>query len=215
MYLFDFITKFPVAVFRKFTQKSKECKMFGTYIYTSLAGAGKTYSIVKDTIAAKRKFGDDIFIVSNIDIKIDGESIVDRPLKKISDITERVDKQKLIVIDELPFLFSSRKFKDFPYSMLCLLTTCRKNKGVAIFCSTQRLYLVDKTFRTLCDKIIVCRTYFGNLTCNYYYDPLKIDNDTGELTGQPDRKECFLQSDEVRNAYDSFDSVSSVEFDEN
>lgn len=215
MYLFDFITKFPVAIFRRFTQRSKEAKLFGTYIWTSLAGAGKTYSIVKATIEAKKKYGDDIFIVSNIDIKIDGESIVDRPLKKISDITERVDKQKLIVIDELPFLFSSRKFKDFPYSVLCLLTTCRKGKGCAIYCSTQRLFLVDKNFRTLCDKIIVCKTYFGNLTCNYYYDPLKVDNDSGELTGQPDRKECFLQSDEVRNAYDSFDSVSGVEFDEN
>lgn len=168
---------------------------------------------MKDAIDLKRRLGDDLFIVSNINIVYKGVNIVDKRLEKVSDITTRRDKNCLVIIDECPFYFSSKNWTNFP--LLPTLTTMRKGKGITIFASTQRNYLVDKSFRTLCDGIIQCRTYFGNLTVNEYYSPFSLDNDTGEpLTGKESyKKVCFLQDDDIRNAYDSFDSVQDIEFD--
>lgn len=213
MFIIDFLSKLPIAIYRNFKYPSKEAKVFGTYLYEGLAGRGKTYSLVKDAIDLKRKLGDDLFIVSNINIVYKGVNIVDKRLEKVSDITTRRDKNCLVIIDECPFYFSSKNWANFP--LLPTLTTMRKYKGITIFASTQRNYLVDKSFRTLCDGIIQCKTYFGNLTVNEYFSPFSLDNDTGEpLQGkEPYKRVCFLQDNDIRDSYDSFDSVQDIEFD--
>lgn len=213
MYILNFLSKLPVALYRKIRNPSPEAKVFGTYLYEGLAGRGKTYSLVRDAINLKKQYGDDLFIVSNIDINYQGINIVDKRLEKVSDITTKRDKNTLVIIDECPFYFSSKNWANFP--LLPTLTTMRKGKGITIFASTQRNYLVDKSFRTLCDGIIQCKTYFGNLTVNEYFSPFSLDNDTGEpLQGkEPYKRICFLQDDNIRESYDSFDSVQGIEFD--
>ena len=144
MYILNFLSMLPVALYRNIRNPSPEAKVFGTYLYEGLAGRGKTYSLVRDTINLKRQYGNDLFIVSNIDINFQGVNIVDKRLEKVSDITTKRDKNTLVIIDECPFYFSSKNWVNFP--LLPTLTTMRKGKGIIIFASTQRNYLVDKSY---------------------------------------------------------------------
>ena len=97
-----------------------------------------------------------------------------------------------------------------------MLTQNRKGNGKQIVGTAQRFGRVDKTIRELCTHVIECkRAYFGRVTKTKKYDVDDYEQFLNEIDVMKKRKiPCtrykFIQTDELRNAYDSFQMLKSA-----
>ena len=191
-------------IIRAITRRRKK-HLYGIWCFVGLPGAGKTMSLVKYLDDQRRRYGDGIYIITNFyyageDKHLDGWEIV----------IPEYDKPVIFAWDELQNEFNSREYQKFPIWLVYELTQNRKGNGKQIVYTTQVFTSVDKNFRSLTKKVIDCRTYFGRLTkCRHYkrefYEArmatASIDR---KIKIKPVYKEKFIQTDYLRNRYDSF-----------
>lgn len=129
---------------------------YGIDMFIGMFGHGKTLSATRKARLIYKQFGNRVRFISNY--KLNG--IPYTPLINFNQIVAlEGDTQDyvgtVILIDEIEDVLSHRNYKDFPLSMLSVLTQQRKNH-VYIMCTAQRFFMVDKIFRGITTHVIDC-----------------------------------------------------------
>lgn len=206
------IALFPYLIYKSIKDK----KEMGVHLYGikgmfGLPGAGKTIVMSKELNDLRSRYGDSIYIMTNYFYKDQ-----DFEFTSWKDLLKDYDKPIVVAWDEIQNEFNSRDFKDFPIQLLTELTQVRKGKGMLILYTSQRWHFVDKNFRSLSSNCVECKTILGNLTYYRVYDP--VDYDAYCSTSEYDKRRkirpkmtvSFLQTDELRNSYDSYKKLESA-----
>lgn len=202
----------PYLIFKKIKdKKDMGIHLYGIYGYFGLPGKGKTIAMTKRLNDLREQYGDNIYIMTNYNY-LDQ----DFEFKSWKDLLKDYDKPLVVAWDEVQNEFNSRDFKDFPIDLLTVLTQVRKKNGIQILYTAQRWHFVDKNFRSLSFGCNECNTLLGNLTYVRLYDPVDYDN----LCSQSDYDKrrrihpkmtvSFLQTEELRNSYDSYKMLESA-----
>lgn len=199
-----------VDLYRFFTTPRK-VHLYGIWLYCGLYGQGKTMALTEYLSRMREKYGDKIYISTNYGFK--GE---DFPLNSWRDLLTTYDKPIIFGYDEIQNEFNSRDYKNFPYELVKLLTQNRKGNGKQIVGTAQRFGRVDKTIRELCTHVVECRkAWFGRVTKTKKYDVEDYEQMLNEIDVMKKRKvPCirysFIQTDDLRNAYDSFQMLETA-----
>lgn len=192
-------------------KKSRGVHLYGIYGYFGLPGKGKTMAMSNELKRLRKLYGNQIYIMTNYCYKDQ-----DFAFTGWKDLLHEYDKPLVCAWDEVQNEFNSRDFKNFPISLLTLLTQVRKKNGIQILYTSQRWHFVDKNFRSLSFGCYECSTICGALTVTRLYDPVDYDNLCSNSDYdkrrriRPIRTDSFLQSDELRNCYDSYKMLESA-----
>ncbi|ONI46241.1 hypothetical protein AN642_00735 [Epulopiscium sp. SCG-B10WGA-EpuloA2] len=200
----------------KFFKYGRKIHLYGIKMYCGLYGMGKTMALTKYLYDMRCKYGDSIYIATNY--FFEGQ---DFAITSWRDLLVERDKPIIFGYDEIQNEFNSRDYNNFPYELLTLLTQNRKGHGKQIVCTAQRFCRVDKIFRELCQEVIECKTILSRYTVLRHYDLedyemlLKTSNVNNKIKIRCFFKERFVQTDKLRNMYDSYkmlDSAKSKEY---
>lgn len=191
--------------------KNKKLRFYGIKGFYGLAGKGKTMAMTQELLKLRQRYKDKILIATNYNLKCQ-----DFELKTWEQILIKYDKPLIIGWDELPNEFNSRDFKNFPISLLTILTQQRKGNGIMILFTSQRFTMVDKNFRILSNKAIECNTIANWFTICHEYETLDYEDKLNKtdvnlkIKIRPKRTYSFLQSQKMRDSYDSFKMLESA-----
>ena len=206
------IVLFPYLLFKGIKDKARRgIHLYGIYGYFGLPGKGKTIAMSKRLRDYRKRYGDNIYIMTNY--FYDDQ---DFEFTSWKDLLKDYDKPLVVAWDEVQNEFNSRDFKDFPIALLTKLTQVRKGNGIQVLYTSQRWHFVDKNFRSLSFGCYECNTILGNLTVTRHYDPVDYDNLCSNSDYDKRRKihpkltESFLQTEDVRNCYDSYRMLESA-----
>lgn len=206
------IVLFPYLIYKKIVDnKDKGIHLYGIYGYFGLPGRGKTMAMCNELKKLRKQYGDDIYIMTNFHY-----TDQDFEFTSWKDLLKEYDKPLVCAWDELQNEMNSRDFKSFPLSLLTLLTQVRKKNGIQILYTSQRWHFVDKNFRTLSFGCYDCTTICGCFTVTKLYDPIDYDNLCSNSDYEKRRRikpikvESFLQTDDLRNCYDSYKMLESA-----
>lgn len=203
---------FPYLLWRSAKDKKGQgVHLYGIYGYFGLPGKGKTIAMCQELKRLRKLYGNDIYIMTNFcyldeDFQFTGWR----------DLLKSYDKPLVVAWDEVQNEFNSRDFKTFPISLLTLLTQVRKKNGIQILYTSQRWHFVDKNFRSLSFGCYECSTIFGCFTMTRLYDPVDYDNLCSNSDYDkrrrihPIKTDSFLQSEDLRNCYDSYKMLESA-----
>lgn len=159
----------------------------------------------------RKKYGDSIYIASNFFYK--GQ---DFAITEWQDLLRPYDKPVIFAYDELQNEFNSREYKAFPVSLMTLLTQNRKGHGKQIIYTCQDYETVDKNFRRLTKNVWACKTRFGRLTSVKKFDRedfemlQSVPDVNKKMKIHPYGKLKFVQTDEIRNLYDSYQMLETA-----
>lgn len=206
------IFMFPYLIFKRIQDKKNQgVHLYGIYGYFGLPGKGKTMAMCKRLQELRELYGDNIYIMTNFAYNDEDFSFTGW-----KDLLCEYDKPLVCAWDEVQNEFNSRDFKSFPISLLTLLTQVRKKNGIQILYTSQRWHFVDKNFRSLSFGCYECSTICGCYTITKMYDPVDYDNlcsvsDYDKRSRiRPIKVDSFLQTDELRNCYDSYRMLESA-----
>lgn len=193
-------------------QKGK-VHLFGIKGFFGLPGTGKTMAMCHHLRELRNRYGNKIYIMTNFNY-----SDEDYAFKGWQDLTRTYDRPLVVAWDEIQNEFNSRDFKNFPIALLTQLTQVRKGNGIYLLYTSQRWGFVDKNFRQLSGKVCDCKTVLGCYTIVKEYD--SMDYEEKENNVQIDKKmkirpiNCysFIQTDSLRNSYDSFKMLETARF---
>lgn len=208
--LLDLIRWKVVDTYRLFTRE-RRTHLYGIKMYCGLYGQGKTMALTEYLVRMRKRYGDRIYIATNYFFV--GQ---DFPIESWQDLLKEYDRPVIFGYDEIQNEFNSRDYANFPYELLTLLTQNRKGHGKQIVCTAQRFVRVDKIFRELCTDIIECKTRFGRLTSLKTFDwedyemLLKTPNVNLRMKIHPKARYLFVQSDKLRNMYNSYQMLESA-----
>lgn len=212
MKLIEFIKWKNIDLYRYFkNRKNKKIHLYGIYGFFGLPGYGKTIAMTHELLALREKYGDDIYIFTNYGFKQE-----DAVFDNWRMLLEEYDKPCIFAWDEVQNEFNSRDFKNFPVELLTLLTQNRKGHGKRIYYTAQRYNRVDKVFRELSFLVGECRTVFGRYSRVRWYDTedyemlLSTPNVNLRMKVKPRKKTSFIQTDFIRESYDSFQMLESA-----
>lgn len=195
----------------KAIREPKAPHLYGIYGFFGLPGYGKTMAMSKRLLDLRRRYGDQIIIMTNY-----GFEYEDEPFKHWEQLLETYDKPLIVAWDEIQNEFTSRSWKDFPMELLTLLTQNRKGHGKQILYTCQRYARVDKVFRELTILCYECKTIMGRLTTAKGYDwedyEMLLNNTdvNKKMKIRPRAKEKFIQTDFIRNCYNSYQMLQSA-----
>lgn len=206
------IVYFPYLVFKMMKdRKDKGIHLYGIYGYFGLPGKGKTMAMCRELERLRELYGDNIYITTNF-----GYNDEDFPLDHWKVLLKQYDKPVVCAYDEIQNEFASRLYKDFPMTLFSLLTQVRKGNGVQLLYTAQRWHFVDKNFRSLSFGCYECNTICGCFTITKLYDPIDYDNLCSNSDYdkrrriRPIKVDSFIQTDELRNCYDSYRMLESA-----
>lgn len=215
-----FITQLPylIRVLRlvfldiyRAVKNPKEPHLYGIWLYCGLYGYGKTMALTEYLTRMREEYGEDIYITTNYGFK--GE---DFPLTSWRDLLKEYDKSIIFAYDEIQNDFNSRDYRNFPYQLVTMLTQNRKGHGKQVVGTAQRYGRVDKSIRELCTHVIECRrAWFGRVTKTRTYDVEDYEQYINEIDVMkkrkiPYKKYKFIQTDVLRDSYDSFQMLESA-----
>ena len=215
MLIYEFLKWKLIDIYRELVRiRNKEEKkphLYGIYGYFGLPGAGKTMAMVYQLERYRKKFGNRIYIMTNFHYLNQ-----DFEFKTWRQLMLEYDKPLIVGWDEVQNEFNSRDFQKFPVELLSILTQNRKGNGMQILYTAQRWNRVDKVFRELTHYAIECRTIFGRLTRLKYYHWMDYENLQAtnivdkKMQIKPLKVESFVQSDELRELYDSYKMLETA-----
>lgn len=180
---------------------------FGLTLYCGRQGSGKTISMVH-YLARMRTLYPDCIIVTNFSC-----AFSDYKMESWSDFFKYRNGEQGVIfaIDEIHSEYSASSWKDFPESLLSEISQQRKQR-VKIVASSQVYSRVVKQIREQSVSVVQCSTVAGRWTRNVEYDSREYeaccDNPQNKL--KPIRKGSFIQSDDIRNWYDTYEKVESM-----
>lgn len=215
MLLFEFFYWKFLDLFRElrriYLKQPKKLHLYNIYGYFGLPGKGKTMALTWQLDQYRKKYGDGIYITTNYHYKYQ-----DFEFKSWKQLLQSYDKPLVVAWDEVQNEFNSRDFKNFPVELLTILTQNRKGNGIQLLYTAQRWERVDKVFRELTAYAIQCNTIFGRLTTlKYYYweDYVQLQQTSAvefKMKIHPTKRIKFIQTDDVRNNYDSYKMLESA-----
>ena len=187
-----------------------EFREYGFTFFVGRQGAGKTISMVRYLEVMKERYPD-CLVVANFQYYRADRIMTDwRDLLTIRNGTKGV----IFAIDEIHSEYDSSKWADIPEDLLSEISQQRKQR-VKIIASAQFFGRVAKPLREQAVSVVACRTLFGRLTLNREYDALEyisvIDNPLAAAQKiKPLRKSSFVQSDFLRQCYDTYAKVERM-----
>lgn len=192
-------------------KNDKKPHLYGIYGYFGLPGYGKTMAMSWELLELRKKYKDQIYIFTNYGFKEE-----DKPFTDWRMLLDTYDKPAIFAWDEVQNEFNSRDFKNFPVELLTLLTQNRKGNGKRIYYTAQRYNRVDKVFRELSFRVGDCKTLFGRYTRVKWYDTEDYEQlqqsyrVEDKMKMRCYKKDKFIQTDEIRNSYDSYQMLESA-----
>lgn len=194
-----------------FLCNGKFFKPFGLTVFVGRQGDGKTISMVECLDNLKKKYPD-CLVITNFDyINQDFAFTNWKQFLEIRNDTKGV----IFAIDELQNEYNCNSWKDFPEELLSVVTMQRKQR-IKILATTQVFTRVVKQLREQCYEVVECKTLLGRWTMQKCYDA----DDYNCLVDNPDPKRkfktrkkwrySFIQSNYIRNLFDSYAVVESI-----
>lgn len=205
------LVKWKVIDVYRSVRYGKPLHIYGIWCFVGIYGGGKTMSLVNYLEEMRKKHGDGIYIATNF--YYTGQ---DFAIESWTDLLPERDKPVIFAYDELQNEFNSRDYRNFPDTLMYLLTQNRKGNGKQIVYTTQDYEVVDKNFRRLTTEVVVCRTLWGRMTrCRHYlreqYENLCTVTDIKRrMKIRPFKTVSFVQSDHLRNLYDSYQMLETA-----
>lgn len=92
-------------------KKESQLRLYGIYGFFGLPGRGKTMAMCKYLQDMRKKYGKDIYIMTNFFYKDQ-----DFPFTTWKDLLKDYDKPLIVAWDEIQNEFNSRDFQNFPIS---------------------------------------------------------------------------------------------------
>ena len=195
-------------------KKWQEFNYFGIDIIESDFGKGKTLYMsmrAKQIYETFKSFGKEVRIISNYHLN----DIPYIPLKSFEQICDLADESNpdnlrfagtLVLFDEVQNSLSARNFANFPMELCTPLTQQRKCK-VYIMASCQRIFMVDKIFRSLATHTLKVNKLWRFLPVTTY-DSFDYENAVNQTLLQPIRRDWFIVRDKHYKAYDTHAMIS-------
>ena len=186
---------------------------YGVWMFTGKQGSGKTMSLIYKLEQLRKRYPD-VKIYTNM-----GYIFQTAPLKSLNDLLNKDlyngEKGTIFVIDEIQNEFSSSTSKDFPESLLSVITQQRKNR-ILILTTSQVFSRVSKPIREQAYTVVECHTFLGRYTSNKVYDGISYA-DSYELSPDQRRKArhrkysfAFTQTDYLRDCFNSYDLIGRL-----
>ena len=172
---------------------------------------GKTISMVEYLDRMKQLYPDAIVVTNFNYIKQDMPFTSWRQFTEVRNGLNGV----IFAIDELQNEYNSNNWKDFPEDLLSVVTMQRKQR-IKIIATSQVFTRVVKQLREQCYEVVECKTFLGRWTKQKCYDAddynYIIDNPTPERRFRTRKKwkYSFVQSNFIRNLFDSYAVVESI-----
>lgn len=192
--------------------RGKAKRKFGIFQFVALPGEGKTMSMVahmeryrKEFTAKKQPF----VIASNFSYKYN-DYFIDHWSDMVT-IAKDCYKKKipcLIAVDEIHVTFDSSDWKNFPPSILAMLSFNRKY-GLEFICSSQIYERIPKKIRDIANYTVICKNigHFDRLFRCYYFP--KSDYEA-QFEGKKKKAQYikeFIADDEFYSLYDTLEQV--------
>lgn len=180
---------------------------FGFTFYVGRQGGGKSISIV-DYLKRMKTLYPDCMVVSNFKCQYSDYIMQDwRDLLNIRNGENGV----IFAIDEIHSEYSAASWKDVPETLLSEISQQRKQK-VKIVASAQYFCRIAKPLREQAFTVVACNTsFFGRLTSCKHYDAdvyaKCLESSSGFSKVKPFKKYSFVQSDDLRNCYDTYEKI--------
>lgn len=180
----------------------------GILLFSGGQGAGKTLSAVRYVRRLSLAYPRAI-IVSNITLNFPDRDII--PYTSFDDLCSMDNGYYgiIVLIDELPVLFSSLESRNIHPSVLSGVAQQRKRR-MTIIGTSQQFMRIAKPLREQCNALVECSSGFGGII---QYNKM-IDfgslayNDAGELTNvEYTHKTCFVRTPALFDLYDTFQQV--------
>lgn len=189
----------------------KVFKPYGLTCFVGRQGGGKTISMVEYLDRMKELYPDAIVITNFNYVKQD---IPFTSWRQFTEVRNGLDGV-IFAIDELQNEYNSNNWKDFPEDLLSVVTMQRKQR-IKIVATSQVFTRVVKQLREQCYEVVECKTFFGRWTKQKCYDA--DDYNYIIEKGTPERrfktrkkwKYSFIQSNFIRNLFDSYSVVESI-----
>ena len=176
----------------------------GIIVFTGEQGNGKTISMMEMATRMLEDYPDAICLSNTVFSKRDVELSDWRQLCSVKNGKQGV----VVIMDELQNWFNSKQSKNFPPEMLSVVTQNRKNHRI-ILATAQNFYMLSKDIRSQCSLICDCKTFFGCLTVVRKLKPL-VNNDGVVEKSMFKGMYFFIQSDKLRNSYDTYSVIDSL-----
>lgn len=217
MKMFELIKYICIDIKRDFILKKNgyiKFNEFGLRLYEGAQGSGKSMSMVYQLEEYRKNFGKSLFIATNF-----GYVHEDFCLSSFEDIPNCVHLAKeknctgvVIGWDEIQNDFDSQT-RTYPIAILRTITQQRK-QGIKILATSQVFTRVAKAIREQTFEVVSCKTYFNRLTVQRFYNPIDYEF----FIANPDKKKkldlkkkfSFVQTDELRELYDSFAVIKNL-----
>ncbi len=187
-----------------------EFSEYGFTFFVGRQGAGKTISMVRYLDVMKKRYPH-CLIVTNFQYRQSDYIMTDwRDLLTIRNGTDGM----IFAIDEIHSEYDSSKWNDVPEYLLSEISQQRKQR-IKIIASAQFFTRVAKPLREQAATVVNCSTWMKRLTRNKEYDALEyaliIDNPlVAKKKIRPLRKFSFVQSDFLRNSYDTYEKIERM-----
>lgn len=210
IHFFQFIYWKLVDFVRFCKNPKRDLHLYGIWLYCGLYGGGKTMALSQYLTKMRERYGNRIYISTNYGFKDE-----DFPLCDWHELLTNYDRPVIFGYDEIQNEFNSRDYKNFPYELVRLLTQNRKGHGKQIVGTAQRYGRVDKVIRELCTHVVECHTLFGRWTFTKKYgvedyEEMLHQVDVLKKHKVPCRRKSFVQTDRLRQSYDSFQMLESA-----
>ena len=187
-----------------------EFSEYGFTFFVGRQGAGKTISMVRYLDVMKERYPH-CLIVTNFSYRQSDYIMTDwRDLLTIRNGSDGM----IFAIDEIHSEYDSSKWNDVPEYLLSEISQQRKQR-IKIIASAQFFTRVAKPLREQAATVVSCSTWLKRLTRNKEYDALEyaliIDNPlVAKKKIKPLRKSSFVQSDFIRNSYDTYEKIERM-----
>jgi len=167
----------------------------------------------------RKKYGDNIYIITNFPCKLADYIMPMYKTKKgeiktnYSALLRFYDKPVFVGWDEMQNDFPQSNFKEFPQILLKRFTQLRKCKGMVVYYTSQDIKGIDVSIRRLTFAYNECHTYknrftyYLNYDSDYYnakYESNSIDN---KLKVPINFVVSFVQTKDIRSLYNSFSFI--------
>jgi hypothetical protein len=205
------LLKWLIVDLSRVKRKNGNPHLYGIWCFVGQEGGGKTMSLVHYLERMRKKYGDSLYIATNFFYK--GQ---DFPINRWEDILVEYDRNIIFGFDEMQNDFSSRDYKSFPPDLIYMLTQNRKGLGKQIVYTTQDYDMVDIIWRRYSRHVVLCKTIGGRLTRNKVFLRMQYEayanavDINKKLKIRPIMTLTFVQTDELRDQYDTFAVIESA-----
>lgn len=182
----------------------------GVQVFCGRQGQGKTISMVKTLLDIKKRFPKCI-VVTNLILNVDFDYIRFSSMEELAEVLTNVNNGiygVVYAIDEIHTYFNALDSKNIPSYVFTEISQQRKQRKIIL--GTSQLYLrLAKPFREQSDTLIQCRCIGHKFNIMYVYDGATLEEDFGKLRGTLIKVGWYMQTPELRSAYDTFQKVVS------